>query len=213
MDKDYNTGRPRLRLREYGRNVQKLVEHIQSIKDVELRTKYAHTLTNLMQQIVPGSLDQQEGTQKFWDDMQIISDFTLEVDGPYETPTKQLLERKPEPLKYSNNGVRFKHYGKNVELLVEEALKIEDEEAQQQAIIYIGKLMKTFHLTWNKESVDDKIILRNIAKLSDNKLVLKIEEEKIEENLVFEPLYRDRRKPKTNNRRQNSGRNHRRRRN
>ena len=208
MTKDYNTSRTSLKLKEYGRNVQKLVEYIKTFDDKDKRTKYAYTLTNLMKQIVPGPRDQQDNTQKFWDDMTIISDFDLDIDAPYPQPESSILTKKPKPLVYHNYKVRFKHYGRNVELLIDEAIKMEDGDGKQHAIIYIATLMKTFHITWNKENVDDKVILDNMAKISENKLVL---DEKFKENLVLEPLYREKSKPKPR-RNQGSNRNQNRRR-
>ncbi len=211
MVKDYNTSRSSLKLKEYGRNVQKLVEYIKTIDDKEKRTKYAYTLANLMKQIVPGPRDQQDNTQKFWDDMTIISDFDLDIDSPFPQPESSILSKKPKPLVYHNYKVRYKHYGRNVELLIDEAIKMEDGDDKQQAIIYIATLMKTFHMTWNKQNVDDKVILDNVAKMSDNKLVLNLEDEKIKDNLVLEPLYREKNKPKPR-RNQSTNRNQNRRR-
>jgi hypothetical protein len=199
MVKDYNTGRQPIRLKEYGRNVQKLVEYIKTLEDKEERSKYIHTLIGLMKQILPGSKDVQENPQKFWDDMFIVSDFDLDIDSPYPMPAKEILNRKPERLTYHNYKVRYKHYGHNLELLVDEAIKMEDLENQQNAIIYIGKLMKTFHMTWNNELVDDEIILKIITELSGNKLKLNIDPETIKENKLFDALYKE--KPKSKPRR------------
>ena len=119
MVKDYNTGRKPLRLKEYGRNVQKLIDYIKTIEDKEKRTESAHTINNLMRQIVPGPKDTQEDPQKFWDDMYIVSDFDLDIDGPYPKPERAILEKKPERLKYHTYNVKYKHYGHNVELLAD----------------------------------------------------------------------------------------------
>lgn len=199
MVKDYNTGRESIRLKEYGRNVQMLLEYIKTLDDKEERSKYINTLIGLMKQIVPGSKDVQDNPQKFWDDMFIISDFDLDIDSPYPIPPKEILDRKPERLKYHNYKVRYKHYGHNLELLIDEAIKMEHEENQQNAIIYIGKLMKTFHLTWNNETVDDEILLGIITKLSNNKLKLNVEPEVVKENKLFDALYKE--KPKAKPRR------------
>ena len=204
MDKDYNTGRKPLRLKEYGRNVQKLIDYIKTIEDKEKRTKSANTLTNLMRQIVPGSKDSQDNPQKFWDDMYIISDFDLDIDGPYPMPEREVLDKKPDRLKYHTYDMKYKHYGHNVELLVDAAIKMENEEEQQRAIIYIGKLIKTFNMTWNNDMIDDEIILGIIADLSKHQLKLDVEPEKIKENAIFTPLYKEKSKGKA---RRNQGKN------
>ena len=214
MVKDYNTGRQPILLKEYGRNVQKLVDYIKTLESKEERSKYIHTLIGLMKQILPGSKDVQENPQKFWDDMFIISGFDLDIESPYPMPPKEILNRKPERLKYHNYKVKYKHYGHNLELLVDEAVKMEDEENQQNAIIYIGKLMKTFHMTWNNETVDDEIILGIIYELSRHKLKLNVEPEVIKENKLFDTLYKEKPKPKQrrNQGKGNQGKGHNRRR-
>lgn len=93
---EYNTGRSHLILKEYGRNVQKLVEYLSTIEEKEKRTKYAHTLIDLMRQITPAHKDNADSPQKFWDDLYIMSNFKLDIDGPYPEPEKEVLEKKPE---------------------------------------------------------------------------------------------------------------------
>jgi len=203
MVKDYNTGRTPILLKEYGRNVQNLIGYIKTLESKEDRSKYIETLIGLMKQILPGSKDVQENPQKFWDDMFIISDFDLDIDSPYPMPAREILDRKPERLKYHNYKVKYKHYGHNLELLVNEAIKMEDKENQQNAIIYIGKLMKTFHMTWNNESIDDEVILKIIAELSGNKLILEVEPEVVKENRLLDALYKE--KPKSKQPRRNQG--------
>lgn len=212
MIKDYNTGRKPLRLKEYGRNVQKLVDYVRQIEDKDERTRNAKTLITLMRQIVPGSKDTQETPQKFWDDLFIISDFDLDVNSPYAIPEREILDKKPHPMKYHTYDVKYKHYGHNIELLINEAMKKENEEDRQKAIIYIGKLMKTFHMTWSNEIIDDETILEIIANLSDNKLKLDVDKETIKENSLFETLYKEKSKGKPR-RNQGKGNQNRRRRN
>lgn len=191
---DYNTSREHLKLREYGRNVQKLVELVKAEQDNEKRNQYAKTLVDLMKQVAPKSKDIQEHDQKIWDDLHIVSDFNLNVEAPYSVPEKEHINKKPDRVPYNTNKITYRHYGKNIEKLVKEAMKIEDEEEQKSAIIYLGKLMKSFYGTWNKETIDDTVILENIERLSGGKLSLNIE--KVKQDNLFEQLYKTKRKPK-----------------
>lgn len=219
MTQDYNTQREPLYHKEYGRNIKKLTSFIKTIEDKEERTKYAYTLVKLMKQIIPGSFNIEDTMQKYWDDLQIVSGFDIDVDAPFPIPDKDELEKKPKHLDYHKYRVKFKHYGRNVELLVEEALKIEDAQKREDAIIYIGKLMKSFHASWSLEMVDDHVIMKNIDKLSDGKLT--IDPEKFENNSnLFEVLYHDKPKNRNSNQRRsnrnqgkNNGKNRGRRRN
>ncbi len=169
-------------MKEYGKNIQGLVDHLLTIEDREKRTKSAYTVIEIIKQLNPQW--RQENDQKLWDDLYIMSDFQLEVDSPFPMPDKKILGRKPLPIGYPKGEVKFKHYGRNIEKLIEVAIAIEDDEEQEAAIIYIGQLMRSFHSTWNRDNFDDGIILDDIKKLSQGKLHIDLE--KVKENGLFE---------------------------
>ena len=120
---EYNSQRPNIILKEYGRNVQKLVEYLRTIQDIEKRTEMASTLIELIKQLTPSIKDQPDNPQRLWDDLYIMADFTLDVNSPYPIPHPDVIFKKPMKMQYPRNDVRFKHYGKNIEKLVKEALK------------------------------------------------------------------------------------------
>ncbi|MFA0962839.1 DUF4290 domain-containing protein [Roseivirga sp. BDSF3-8] len=169
---EYNTQQSNLILKEYGRNVQRLVKYIKTLEDREKRTRYAYTIIELMKQINPAMQNSPEYAQKLWDDLYIMSGFDLEVDSPYPMPEEEVLGRRPQRVDYNLYNIKYKHYGKNIELLIEEAIKLEDPQEKEQAIIQIGKLMKTFYSAYNSEVSDDKQILIDLRKLSGGKLDL-----------------------------------------
>ena len=194
MEADYNTQRPLIILKEYGRNVQKLVEYIRTIPDKDKRTELAYTLIELIKQLTPTIKDQPENPQRVWDDLYIIADFNLDINSPYPVPERDILFKKPDKVDYPQSQIRFKHYGKNIEKLVKEALKKEDAQEREDAIIYLGKLMKTFYGNWNKETLDDSVILKDIQEMSGGALKMTIE--KVREDNLFEKLYKERKKTK-----------------
>jgi hypothetical protein len=181
---EYNTQKSALKLKEYGRNIQKLVDYVLTIEDRETRTKYALTLIELMKQIVPSVKDGPEYAQKLWDDLYLMSDFSLDVDSPFPLPEKDLLGKKPKRLSYNKEEVRFKHYGKNIEYLIKKAINLEDPAEKEAAIIYIGKLMKSFYMSWNKEVTDDAVIIENLKQLSNGQLY--IDPTRVKENNLFD---------------------------
>lgn len=195
---DYNTSQPPLILREYGRNVQKLVKYLKTIEDKEKRTAYAHTLIDLMRQITPSFKETQETTQKLWDDLFIMADFDLDIESPYPVPEPEVLTKKPKRLDYLSNRIKYKHYGRNIELLVKEAAAKEDPQEREDAIIYIGKLMKSFYSTWNKEVIDDSVILENIKTISGGELDIDLD--KVREDNLFERLYKNKKRTNTGTR-------------
>ena len=194
---EYNSQRPNIILKEYGRNVQKLVEYLRTIQDIEKRTEMASTLIELIKQLTPSIKDQPDNPQRLWDDLYIMADFTLDVNSPYPIPHPDVIFKKPMKMQYPRNDVRFKHYGKNIEKLVKEALKKDDPQEREEAIIYLGKLMKTFYGNWNKETLDDSVILRDIQAMSGGALNMTIE--KVREDNLFEKLYKERKKSKQGN--------------
>jgi hypothetical protein len=195
---EYNSQRVGIILKEYGRNVQNLIQYIRNQPSIEKRTELAYTLIELIKQLTPTIAEQPENPQRLWDDLYIMADFDLDVNNPYPVPDRDILFKKPLRMEYPKNDLKYRHYGKNVEKLVKEALKIEDAQEREDAIIYLGKLMKTFYGNWNKEILDDSVILRDINVMSGGALNMTIE--KVREENLFEKLYRER-KP-TNNRQQ-----------
>jgi hypothetical protein len=189
---EYNTSRPHIILKEYGRNVQKLIEYIRGIPSKEKRTELSYTLIELIKQLTPTIKEQGDDPQRLWDDLYIIADFNLDVNNPYPVPERDILFKKPDRMAYPQSDVRFKHYGKNIEKLVKEALKKDDPQEREEAIIYLGKLMKTFYGNWNKETLDDSVILKDIQLMSGGALKMTID--KVREDNLFEKLYKERKK-------------------
>lgn len=179
MSLEYNTEREHIKLREYGRNVQNLVQHIKNESDKEKRNKYSTLLVELMKAVNPEfSKDASEYTQKVWDDLFIISEFDLDVESPFPIPESTILDRKPDKVAYQFNRIKFRHYGRNMEILIENAIALEDPKEREGAVIAIGTLMKSFYQTWNKDSIEDEIVLKNLRQLSNNKLDIDIEKVK-----------------------------------
>lgn len=190
----------RLTRREYGRNVQNLVKHIMTMEDKAERTKKAQTLIDLMKLLNPGIREYPEYNQKLWDEIFIMSEFKLDVDCPYPIPDKEILTKKPNRMFNAAKGVRYKHYGKNIELLVQKATTLEDPEEKEAATIHVGKLMKTFFSTWNRDTIADEVIMKNITDLSKGEL--KLDMEKVKEQNLFESTIRERDRDKEKSREQ-----------
>lgn len=164
-------------MKEYGSSVQKLVDYILTIDDQEKRTKYAFILVELMKQIHPGMKDNsQDYYKKLWDDLYIMSNFHLDVQGPFPPPSPESVGRAPKRVAYNQHHLKFKHYGRNVELLILRAMAEEKMEEKKLLVTYIARLMKGFYVTWNKDSVDDAVIWQNILEMSQNRLSDVVEE-------------------------------------
>lgn len=159
--------------KEYGRNVQNMVAFIKEQDDRAKRTQLARTLIELMRMLnpLPGN-DTPDFYHKLWDHLHIMGGYELDVDSPFPVPTPEKVAERPQPLKLPGSHIKLKNYGKNIELIMEKAAAIEDQEEREAAIGYIGRLIKSFYAGYNKEILDDANVLGTIRELSNGKLTM-----------------------------------------
>lgn len=169
---DYNSGRSKLVLKEYGRHVQMIVENCMKEKDKEKRNQFAKEIIELMGQLNPHLRNVEDFRHKLWDHLFIMSDYKLKVDSPYPIKEREEIEKKPEKLPYPQSRIKFKHYGKNVESLVSKAIKTEDAEKQAGFTQCIGNFMKMVYQNYSKDDVNDETIKSDIKLLSKGQLKL-----------------------------------------
>ena len=181
---NYNSSKPPLRLKEYGRNVQKLVEYIMVQEDKENRTRLATALIDLMRQVVPTARDNVDQSQRLWDDLYLMSNFQLDVNSPYPMPPKDILSKPPEKVAYPVKLRRYKHYGKNLQMMVRKAADLEDEEFRYKTVAYLGRLMKQFYIEWNRDNVETEVIIENLKDISSQKL--EFDEQKMKSENPFD---------------------------
>jgi len=191
---EYNTTRNKLKISEYGRNVQKLVNLAKTIEDRELRTKFAKVIVGIMGQMNPTIRDSGDFRHKLWDHLYIIADFDLDVDAPYPTPSREMLEKKPVRLTYGEKNIRYRMYGANIVKIIEKAMEHEEGEEKDALIHAIANHLKKSYLSWNRESVDDEQIFEHLETLSKGNLKLK---EELKLNTTNEILSRNRKKKTT----------------
>ncbi|MBU1011553.1 MAG: DUF4290 domain-containing protein [Bacteroidetes bacterium] len=169
---DYNTTRNKLVISEYGRNTQKMIEYIVTIEDREQRTNACNVIINVMAQMNAHVKETVDFEQKLWDHLHIISGFSLDVDSPYPVPSKQEIEARPERIPYQENNIKYKHYGKNTENIIEKAIELEDGPEKEAFIQTIANHLKKSYLNWNRDSVNDELIIQHLEVLSGGKLKL-----------------------------------------
>lgn len=169
---DYNSTRKRLVLPEYGRHIQNMVMHAVSIEDKQERTRCAHTIISIMGNLFPHLRDVSDFKHKLWDHLAIMSDFKLDIDYPYELPEPAILYRKPEKMPYQSEMMKYMHYGRMVEQLIEKAILLEDDTERQHLVSLIANHMKKSLMLWNKDSATDERIFNDIKRLSEGRLVV-----------------------------------------
>ncbi|SMO77526.1 DUF4290 domain-containing protein [Solitalea koreensis] len=169
---DYNATRERLLMSEYGRNVQNMINHVLTLTDKEERNRYAQAVIELMGQLNPHLRDVTDFKHKLWDHLFIISDFKLDVDSPFPVPSRESINAKPKMIRYPANHIKFKHYGKTVEYMIERAKTIEDPKRKAVFVASIANFMKLAYVTWNKDLVSDETIINDLKQLSNGELEL-----------------------------------------
>ncbi|MBX7095491.1 MAG: DUF4290 domain-containing protein [Flavobacteriales bacterium] len=172
-DLSYNTQRPKLIIPEYGRNVQHMVEYCMSIADREERNKVANAIISVMGQLAPHLRDVEDYRHKLWTHLFVISDFKLDVDSPYPKPSPEEFHEKPNRVEYPKKNIRFGHYGKTIEMMIQKAVEFEEGEEKKALILTIANLMKRSYLTWNRDTVTDEVIFEQLKSLSSGKIELK----------------------------------------
>lgn len=170
---EYNSERDPLILMEYGRNVQKLVRYISGLEDKEERSRLSKVLIQLMKQLNPSVRENSDNVQRIWDHLHIMADFNLEIDAPFPTPDADIVFAKPQQMEYKKGELKHKHYGRNIEYLIQAAIAMENEEEKKAAIIYLGKLMKSFYASYNKENISDDVIVRHLYEMSAHQIDLR----------------------------------------
>ncbi|MGJ5641407.1 DUF4290 domain-containing protein [Formosa sp. S-31] len=170
---EYNTEREHLIIPEYGRHLQKMVNHLKTIEDKEERNKIAHAIISVMGNLQPHLRDVPDFQHKLWDQLFIIAEFDLDVESPYGKPSKELLEKRPDPLPYPQNFPKYRFYGNNIKTMIDVANTWEEGDLKEALIYTIANHMKKCFLNWNKDTVDDNVIFDHLYELSDGKINLK----------------------------------------
>lgn len=159
-------------LPEYGRNIQQMVDHCIAIEDREERTVCAKTIISIMGNMFPYLRDVNDFKHKLWDHLAIMSDFKLDIDYPYEVYKKENLYTKPDSIPYKNSRIKYMHYGRTMEQMIDKAVSFPEGEEKNQLLLLIANHMKKCFLTWNKESVSDEKIFKDLYELSNGQLNL-----------------------------------------
>ena len=193
----YNTQQKRMPLPEYGRSVQNMVDYAITIPDRAERQRCANTIVSIMGGMFPQLRDLPDFKHKLWDHL-----------DPFEIVRKEKLETKPDPISYPHTKIRYRHYGRTLEVLLKKACEMPDGDEKQNLVALICNHMKKNYITWNKDTVDDRKVAEDLYELSDGRLTLtddliRLMAERIERN------YR----PQNNNNNNNNNNNQKRNRN
>lgn len=171
---EYNSQAEKLIIPEYGRNVQKLIQHVSTIEDDEKRQAFAEQVVALMHQMNPHNKNVQEYRTRLWKHFFFIGGFDMKVTPPEGLDLTAVKETpKPERVAYPEKDKRFRHYGHNVKTLIAKAIAMEDGPIKEGFVETIASFMKMAYKNWNREHyVSDEIVLADLESLSDGQLTV-----------------------------------------
>ncbi|MDR0835974.1 MAG: DUF4290 domain-containing protein [Tannerella sp.] len=167
----YNTNVKRLALPEYGRNIQNMVDHCLTLQQRDERNHCANAIISIMGNMFPHLRDVNDFKHILWDHLAIMADFKLDVDYPYELIRKEDLYNHPPTVTYSDTKMTYRHYGQTLERLINVATTMEEGKEKEALVVLIANQMKKSYLLWNKDSVEDRKILSDLAELSGGKII------------------------------------------
>ena len=179
---EYNTEREHLIIPEYGRHMQKMINHAKTLETKEERNKVAKGIIEVMGNMQPHLRDVADFQHKLWDQLFIMSNFELDADSPYEIPTKEIYEERPEVLEYPQNFPKYRFYGNNIKTMIDVANTWEDGDLKKALTYTIANHMKKCFLNWNKDTVEDAVIFDHLFELSGGKLNLKDSKEDLSDS-------------------------------
>ena len=168
----YNTEVEKLGMPEYGRNVLKMVEQLRDIPDKAKRTEQASAVVKVMESLNPQVHQQENWKQKLWDHLFMIAGYDLDVDSPYPRPLPELAASKPDPIPLNTQPIKARHYGRNIENIMNLIATQEDGEVKTAMIRSLAIYMRQQYLIWNKDTVADETIFADIHRLSGGRIVV-----------------------------------------
>ena len=206
---EYNTEREKIVISEYGRNIQVMIRHLMDIEDRKQRTEAAYFIVNVMAQMNPQVKESNDYMHKLWDHLHIIADYKLDVDGPYPVPTPEMQKKKPEHVGYQKNNIRYGHYGQYIYDVVKKVKEMEEGPKKQAILINIANQMKRDYLNWNRDTVNDLLILDDLYKISGEEITLPMETKLIPTNEILNKPQNQQQnqKKKQNNKKNNNNKN------
>lgn len=163
---EYNTSIPKLEMREYGRHIQKLIEHCLTIENRDERTKCAIAIADIMIQLFPDLNGEGEQNQKVWDHINLISHFKLDIDFPCTVLNENELRPSPEKIPYSKKTDKFRVYGSNLIRMIREISIMEGGVDKDRLIFLVANQMKKLLVSENSDSATDRRVFNDIREIS-----------------------------------------------
>lgn len=180
----YNSQRKRLAIPEYGRHIHQMVDYLKTIEDRKKRDEQARYVIHIMGNLNTHLRDVPDFQHKLWDQLFIMADFELDVDTPYPKLTREEIQRRPDSLAYPKKNRKYRFYGYNIQLLIDQAVSWEAGPKRDALVITIANHMKKSFLAWNKDTVQDEVIFEHLKELSGGQIDLTHSDENLRDDYL-----------------------------
>jgi hypothetical protein len=147
-----------------------MVDHLKTIEDRDERNRAAKTVIQIMGNLNPQIRDVGDFKHKLWDHLALIANFELDIDSPYPVPEPSKFVEKPKQVDYKLGPIRFLHYGRIIEMMIDVTAEKEDGEEKEYLTTLIVNQMKKSYITWNRGQVPDEVIIGDLLQLSRGRL-------------------------------------------
>ncbi len=177
---DYNTQREKLRMPEYGRDIQNMVDYCLQLPTKQERQRCAETIICVMKMMNPQNKQTANYEEKLWNHLAILSNYSLDIDYPFEVRLQEDVQQKPLPLQYNTHVIKKRHYGNLLEELMKKLVEMPNGDERDELMGLIANQMKRSLYMWSHGSCDDEKVASDLAEYTGKKIQLDIE------NFVFE---------------------------
>ena len=185
----YNSQLKKLVLPEYGHNIQQMVDHCLTIEDRDERTHCAYTIVQNMANMFPQLRAETDYQHKLWDHLMIMSGFKLDVVFPFDDIIREeSLDTKPDTITYELEPIKYRHYGKNIERMIERAATYPEGEERDALVMLLANHMKKLIYQINNEDVEDAKIFKDLAHYSGGVIRLDPATHHLHEYQVVKPV-------------------------
>ena len=169
---DYNTQRELLQMPEYGREIQRMIDHAVTLPTKEERLLCAKTIVKLMETKVPQIRENSGYEQTLWDHLYLMSHKQLDIDWPFDISGAEKFHDRPQPMELPQSNVRLRHYGKLVSELLEKLKEMPEGEERDELIRLTANQMKRDLVQWGHGSIDDEKVADDMARMTNGAIQL-----------------------------------------
>ena len=167
---DYNSTQSALKLPEYGRMIQHMVDYALTSENKEERQRYAEAIATIMLGLNPKMKEVPGFKHKVWDHLAYMSDYKLDINYPFEISKKAIRQETPNKLPYPKGEIRFRHYGRLLEQALNQLTEMEANSSRENLTRLIANRMKRNLADWKGDGIQDAKVAHDIAMYANGKV-------------------------------------------